>query len=180
MRIFFLPFYFSVIVGCLSCNEGKRSIAQATKVSFFDPMMFGAANHAGRLSIKAQFSECGEWGGHKEEVIIYADSLERFHADYRIFPFSCDSLTFYLANDNLPPPRISKTIVLQENEKKAVIAYIQRLTQSKVNERFIDGASNAGNVFSFVNADATFSISVRNQKQADVDSYRQFIHELFD
>jgi hypothetical protein len=178
MRLCLTLFLFSVIVGCFSCKEGARSTGQITNVSFFDPMEFGAANHAGRLSVGAGFSECGDWGEHKEEVIIYADSVEKFHADYRVFPYNCDSLPFYLANDTLRPS-ISKTIVVQEKEKKAVIDYIQRLAQSKVNERLVDGASHAGNVFSIVNSDSTFFISVRNQKQTDVDSYKQFIRELF-
>jgi hypothetical protein len=178
MRIFFILFFFSVIVGCLSCKEGTRSTRQNTNISFFDPMEFGATNPAGRLSIEARFSECGEWGGHKEEVIIYADSTERFHADYRVFPYNCDSLPFYLANYNVRPI-VSKSIIVQENEKKAIIGYIQRLIQSKINERLVDGASNAGNVFSIVNSDSTFFLSVRNSKETDADSYKQFIRELF-
>jgi hypothetical protein len=179
MRIFPNLFFFPIIVSCLSCKQLTPAVERVTEVTFFDPMEFGAVNSEGRLSIEARFSECGEWGGHKEEIVIYADSSETFHADYRVFPYNCDSLSYYIGNKNLKPV-ISKTVTIQEKDKKAIIAYIQRLTQSKINERLIDGASNAGNVFSIANPDSTFFISVRNRKDADANSYNKLVHELFE
>lgn len=171
-------FFFSIIISYSSCKDSTAVVEPNTEVSFFDPMKFGAINNEMRLSIEARFSECGEWGGHKEEIIVFADSSKTFHADYRVFPYNCDSLPFYIGNKNLKPV-ISKTVTVQQKEKKAIIAYIQRLTESKINERFADGASNAGNVFSIVNPDSTFFIWVSNRKDADANSYNKLVHEVF-
>jgi hypothetical protein len=145
MGVFYTILLFLIIIICSNCNDQAPS-KKDTDVNFFDPMLYGAINHSGGLSIETRFSECGEWGGHKEEVLVYADSTQRFHADYQVFPYNCDSLPFYLANDNREPI-ISKSIIVQQKAKKAIISYIQRLIQSKTNERFVDGASNTGNFF---------------------------------
>jgi hypothetical protein len=161
-----------------SCKDSTRAVRQNTEVSFFDPMEFGAVNNSGRLSIETRFSECGEWGGHKEQITVYADSNKTFHADYRVFPFNCDSLPYYVGNEN-PKLVINKTVDVHDKQKKAIIEYIARLTQSKINERFVDGASNTGNVFSITNSDSTFFIWVRNREDADANSYNKLVHELF-
>lgn len=179
MRIVPNLFFFLILVGCSNCKEPRPAVKPNTEVDFFDPMEFGTINNGGRLSIEAKFSECGEWGGHKEEIIVFADSSKTFHAGYRVFPYNCDSLPYYIGNKNLKPI-VSKTVTVQEKEKTAIIAYIRRLTQSKINERLIDGASNAGNVFSIVNSDSTFFIWIRNRKDEDASSYNKLVHELFE
>lgn len=178
MRIFPNLFFFLILVSCSNCKERRLAIKPNADVVFFDPMEFGAINNGGKLSIEAEFSECGEWGGHKEQIIVFADSSKKFHANYRVFPYNCDSIPYYFGNKNLKPV-VSKTVTVQEKEKASIIAYVQRLTESKINERLIDGASNAGNVFSIVNSDSTFFIWVRNRKDEDASSYNKLVHELF-
>jgi len=61
------------------------------------------------LRIEARFSECGEWSGHKEEIIVSSDRKENIYATYKISPFNCDSLDYYYGKNDLAPTS-SKTI----------------------------------------------------------------------
>jgi hypothetical protein len=141
-------------------------------------MMFNAKNQTGYLSIETRFSECGEWGGHKEQIIIQADSDNSFHANYTVFPYDCDSLPYYIGINNLKPI-INKTVAVNDKEKKSILDYVQRLMQSKIDERAFDGATNAGNIFTLTNSDSSLFISLYNNKLSDIESYKQLITELY-
>lgn len=174
----FLLFLISCLLACFeACKQSPKTTKQNTPVNFFDPIEYGK-DIPGKLSIETRFSECGEWGGHKEEISVYADSNKVFRADYRVYPYNCDSITYYYGNRNLEPVMV-KTVALGENEKKSILDYIRRLTQSKINERLIDLLSNTNNVFSIVNFDSTLFIKVRNQKEVDMNSYKKLVSELY-
>jgi hypothetical protein len=155
-----------------SCKQKIKDEEQYPKTSFFDPFEFSKANS---LLISARFSECGEWSGHKEEIIIDADKNGNFHAHYKVYPYNCDSLKYYYANENLKP-KFDKTIELNDKRKQSIIDYIKRLTQSKITEQF---PRHAGNIFSIIKSDSTLIINVYDRKQYDVDSYNKLVTELF-
>jgi hypothetical protein len=155
-----------------SCQQKTEHKDQYSEISFFDPFEFSQADS---LLINARFSECGEWSGHKEEIIIDADKNGNFHAHYKVYPYNCDSLKYYYANENLKP-KFDKAITLNDKGKQSIIDYIKRLTQSKITEQF---PGHAGNVFSVVKSDSTLIINVYDRKQYDLDSYNKLVTELF-
>jgi hypothetical protein len=158
-----------------ACNQKQKTEHYSrNSITFFDPIKFSAPYIKNTFKIEARFSECGEWGGHKEEIFIFADSSRIFYATYKVFPFNCDSLPYYDYKENLTPT-INKTIVLNETTKKSIIDYILRLTQSKITERF---PGQAGNFFSVANSDSTFYIQVYDSKEFDIESFRQLVMEL--
>jgi hypothetical protein len=82
------------------------------------------------LSIEARFSECGEWGGHKERIIVFADTNMNIHARYLVYPYNCDSLKFYYGNENLFPV-VDTTIRVGDSEKQSLTDYLQRIMEAK-------------------------------------------------
>jgi hypothetical protein len=159
-----------------ACKQHKADKVEERKqpVAFFDPMELGSTNQTSNLKIEARFDECGEWGGHKEEIIISSDKKENIYATYNIYPFNCDSLDYYYSKRDLTPIS-STTILLTDKTKKSIVDYIHRLTQSKISERF---PGHAGNLFSLVNTDSSLNIQVYDNKDFDVKSFRQLIAEL--
>jgi hypothetical protein len=159
-----------------SCKQKTKKAEHKAEIAFFDPLELGATNRTSNLSIETRFDECGEWGGHKEKIIVFADSAMSIYANYQVFPFNCDSLDYYYTNQNLKPT-INKKLVLSDQGKKSVSDYIQRLTQSKIAERF---PGHAGNMFSVVNSDSTLNIQVYDRNEASVKSYKRLVTELFE
>lgn len=43
-----------------------------------------------------KFSECGEWGGHEEKILITTKSDEKFYLSYRKSTVDCDSMVLVL------------------------------------------------------------------------------------
>ncbi|NTS43059.1 hypothetical protein HRG84_19395 [Flavisolibacter sp. BT320] len=161
-----------------SCNRAKNNTYQARKVDFFDPIALGATSKTDNLLIEARFSECGEWSGHKEKIIVYADSTGNIHALYQLFPYNCDSLQYYYGNEDISPI-IEKDQIVGDREKQAISEYIQGLTQAKMTERPIDRASHSAKVFSLKTADSTFLIRLVTNKESDEKHYKGLVSELF-
>src|SRR5450432_3509346 len=173
-----LLFSFSVIIILLfpsiSCTERAKKIDNKQPIAFFNTG-FGGFSQRDSIIIKAIFSECGEWGGHVETIIVNIDKERKFYATYKVYPFNCDSLDYYYGNESLKPIATQKTF-LSDNGQQSIIDYIQRLTQSKITESF---PGHAGNVFSIIKSDSTFFIQVYDTKEYDVKSFRQLVTELY-
>jgi hypothetical protein len=177
MKIFlFLSIFLYTLTNLTSCKQKIKETQHKEEVIFFYPLELGATNQTSNLLIETRFDECGEWGGHKEKITVFADSTMTIHANYQVFPFNCDSLDYYYTNQNLKPT-IEKAIVLGDKEKNSVSDYIQRLIQAKVTERF---PGHAGNIFYVVNSDSTLVIQVYDQNEATVKSYKRLTTELFE
>jgi hypothetical protein len=167
-----IPFLFTFS----NCAQKAKQVENEKENTFFDPIELGEFNGTSNLSIEARFSECGEWGGHKEIIKVTADKQQTLYATYKIYPFNCDSLDYYYGNKNLTPISDRK-VILDEQKKLAIINYIQRLTQSRIAQRF--PSSNANNVFSIVNSDSTLLIRVYGSKEYEIRSYKKMVSELF-
>jgi hypothetical protein len=160
----------------MSCSQNKSPKPNLNKtVSFPDSTKIYSIFHDKSLTIEARFSECGEWGGHKEMINVSSANKKAYDVVYKIFPYNCDSLSYYYANDTLKPAKEIK-VVLNERKEKAIINYMYRFFESKLTESF---PGHAGNIFTMANSDSTFFIRVYDNKQFDVTSFRQLVTELF-
>jgi len=128
------------------------------------------------LTLEARFSECGEWGGHREQILISNWKRDSSALIHTIYPYKCDSLDYYYGNDSIAPVSIRQISLLDSNAKQAVIQYIQQLILSKSKERF---PGHAGNIFSVQNSTKTLKIKVHDQSEEPVKSYKQLISALF-
>jgi hypothetical protein len=141
---------------------------------FFQPNELIEGKSQSILKIEAKFHECGEWGGHKEEITVIADNNYMFYAIYKVYPLNCDSLKHYGYDINYKPI-VEKIILLNEMSKKSIVNYIHRLIESKMTEQF---PGNAGNSFLVLNSDSSFVIKVYDEKEFDILSYNQLVTEL--
>ncbi len=167
-----------MLIAALSVACSQRQPIKSDTVDslyFFDPVQIGSLNGTSNLTINARFSECGEWGGHQETIIVNADRDNNFYATYKVYPFNCDSLDYYYVNDTLKPI-VDKKIALTNDSKKSIVAYIQRMIRSKITERGVP--HHAGNYFSIINSDSTFIIEIFDTKEFDVSSFRQLTTEI--
>jgi hypothetical protein len=177
MSTFVLRFSLIIAMTLLfsGCSQDSKSSETKDNALFFDSMMLGAFNSKNNLTIEAGFTECAEWGGHHEKIVLYANKEQVFYANYKVYPFKCDSLENYYRNKNLTP-RIDKTIKLNDVKKKAVIDYIKRLIESKIAEGLPQ--SNANNIFTIANSDSTLFIEVFGDKEREIKSYNKFVSDL--
>jgi len=107
--------FFSLLlmVLLLSCEPKTEQTNKYSELSYSD---FFLLTQADSIYINTRFSECGEWGGHKEEIIINADKDRRLYLHYKTYPYNCDSLKFYYGKGNLKP-KVDKTISLTDKGK---------------------------------------------------------------
>ena len=173
---FFYHRYLIAIIILTSCSQQQDKKGDSQElINFFSPIEISeGTTQPSTLKIEARFSECGEWGGHKENIIITADENKKFYAAYKIFPFNCDSLDFYYNNKNLPSI-FNKTIHLNEATKKSIVDYIERMRNSKIDAGIV---GHAGNIFSVISSDSTINIQVYNMNEFYVQSYKLLITEL--
>jgi len=158
-----------------NCGRKVKKIEQAGEVSFFDPLVLGSANPQNNLLIETRFRECGEWGGHKETIIVSADKENVFSATYKVYPFNCDSISYYNKSGNITAT-MEKKIILNDQKKQCIIDYIHRMVQSKITEKAL--GSNGDKSFSVVTSDSSLFISVSERKNHETESYKTLVDEL--
>ncbi|TDO95610.1 hypothetical protein [Flavobacterium sp. 245] len=164
-----------LMISCDKKQEGEKVALKNKTVVFFDPLSLGASGVDANLKITAYFSECGEWGGHHEDLKIFSKegNYKDQFLNYRKTNIDCDNRDS--KGRNIETVVVQKTIKLTEPNKKSLIAYMKRMIESKVQERF---PGHAGDQFSILNADSTFVIEVYDKDSNNVRSYNQLLTEL--
>src|SRR5258706_1163319 len=100
--------FFTIAIVILSCTHyTKKTLHSETKdtVHYESAAILDSFELLGQtISIEARFSECGEWGGHKEKIIVNVDREQmKVFANYKVYPFNCDSMPSYEGRENLKP-----------------------------------------------------------------------------
>ncbi len=168
------------LLSLFACNLSTTSDKQIDEINkqnntFFDEADLGAFGSKTKLLINAKFSECGEWGGHKEKMVVYSKADKEFYLDYQKYKVNCDSIGAYYGTPNFQKIELEKTIKLNNIDKKSISDYIHRIVKSKIEERH---AGHAGNSFSVIKSDSTLLINVYDSKEYDIISYNRLINEL--
>ena len=132
----------------LNCSAQKNINNDTT---FFDPDNFLGDT----LYIKAQFMECGEWGGHLELSKIFLQENE-FYINYQKFSADCNSVK---ENNGRPKQTLKKTLnkKLLNKDKKSIREYFHQLIDAKFRQ---PSPMNAGYIFEIKNSNGkwlTFS-----------------------
>ena len=151
-----------------------KGIAQNN--SHNDTTFFNPDNFLGdTLYIKAQFMECGEWGGHLELSKIFVKN-NQFYINYQKFSADCNSIK---ENNGRPKQTLIKTLNkrLLNNDKQLVRKYFHQLIDAKFRQ---SSPMNAGYIFQIKNLNQTINLSVYTWGTRTRDEYLQFIKQLFD
>jgi hypothetical protein len=133
---FHFPFLITLVLllmvgGCGSSIKDKDS--EQPEIDFkVDPRDFPALNSilnppsGDTLIIKVQYDECGEWGGHRESMLIYLlnDSIPSL--DFNSDSVVCEE------NDELEREKVvEKSLIIKEEDHKKILEFINALiTQS--------------------------------------------------
>ncbi|UOK42131.1 MULTISPECIES: hypothetical protein [Flavobacterium] len=166
--------FLTISIIFLSCQSKIEKNEPSSKITFFEENSLGDFNSDLKLILNARFNECGEWGGHEEEMVIYAEPEKGFFLNYKKFKVNCESIN----DTNIDPSQnleLSKTIKLNNNNKKSITDYLERILKSKIEENFL---GHAGNTFSAIKSDSTLFIRVYDKKKANIQSYNQLQREL--
>ena len=128
------------------------------------------------LEMSAYFDECGEFGGHREQIRIYkiegsvpGDSLDTLGADLLIDTVKC-------ASDNRK--RIldkTKTKILTSDDKRVILKYVSELLENALNETW---HSNAGKVYSVQCKMPKLAVSYLDDGQ-DWDGFYEMRNSVF-
>ena len=168
-------FFLLVSLSCSKKQEVVQVASTGKPIEFFDPIALGSTGVDANLKISAFFSECGEWRGHSEELKIFTKkrNYKDYFLSYTKTDIDCDKRDS--KGNNIETVAVKKTIKLTDSDKKSIIAYMKRMINSKVEERF---PGNAGDSFSIMNSDSTFVIKVYDHNNKNSKSYNQLLVEL--
>ncbi len=173
IRPFLLGLFLTFLFACNHSASTDNTIE--TINTFFDEADLGAFGSDTRLFLNAKFSECGEWGGHEEKMIVFAKEDKEFYLNYKKFKVNCDSIGKYYGRPGFQKLEVEKTLKLNDANKKSISGYIQRMAKSKVEERYL---GHAGNSFSVMKSDSTLIIDVYGGGTFSDDSYNRLLTEL--
>lgn len=128
------------------------------------------------LRLYAYFDECGEFGGHREQIRIYkikgtipGDSLDTLGADFLIDTVKC-------APDNSKRLfRKTKTKILTRNDKKVLLKYMSELLENALNETW---RSNAGKGYGVKCEIPKLDVSYLDDEQ-DWDGFYEMRNSVF-
>lgn len=161
--IFFLTFFFMII--------GRAQSDAKDTVGFFNSQNFLGDT----LFIKAQYVECGEFGGHTEVSKIYIDKNE-FYISYEKFSADCKTLR---GNFGKPKQTLINTVTkkLLDKDKQ----FIKKFFHQLVDEKFIEPAPmHVGYIFEMKKSDNTLNLFVYTWTTNAIDDYEQLIKGIFD
>lgn len=157
----FILLIFALLISCSNSQKDNECHA-----AFFPDDLSGYKDERLIFEIKATFSECGEWGGHKETLLIYAGKDKEFHLKYKLWNVNCDSTVEY--NDGIGTyyaPLIylidSTSLLITNDHKQAICKFTHDMVDAKFREVFPGHAGNTFEVYKYPEYNETsFKIQV--------------------
>lgn len=161
-------------IGC-SSQEEILSEAEDANTSIFDYEM-GLTISGPTLVITCAYDDCGEWGGHREEIRLVKSNQTSFCLEYQQYAVKCDSLTeifdglaFYYG--------FKQALVREENLtadniiKKHVRNFASEMMRSKFEDEHY--FSHAGVLTTIANRDSSFFIRTYTNSGDDFNLLKQ-------
>ncbi|MDD2476845.1 MAG: hypothetical protein PHI32_13170 [Dysgonamonadaceae bacterium] len=99
------------------------------------------------MDLNIKFSECGEWGGHEENILITTKNDENFYLHYQKYCVECENMVLYkdsIGSYYAPFKEMtdSFTLVMNEKHKKSIYKFTHELLSAKFREKFPGHAGN--------------------------------------
>jgi hypothetical protein len=150
----------------ISCNK-EESFSKNTESSFENIL-----DHTDTLSIDSRFEDCGEWGGHDEQIKIYSSDKKEI-LNYIKYKVDCGNRNHL--GQIIQTKAFSKTIILSKAQNKAIMDYINNLLKLKfIKQSF----GNSGNSFSIERSDGSLHISHYGSSRLLLDNYNALMNNL--
>lgn len=137
------------------------------------------------LKIIVEKSDCGEWGGHREYILLQKNKENRFIANFIVDSVSCDNIISIYENG------YNYGSGIDENSRVIVIDTFKTLTKSdeKIINKFIvrimdlylrqEMYSNAGTTYHIQHTDSTLDIKYWNNGDCKNTNYGKVRKKLF-
>lgn len=164
-RFLTLSIFISPVVNCFGQNNQVDSADFFVADNFFGDTLY----------IKAQFKECGEFGGHIELSKIYTKGDE-FYVIYQKYEADCASIK---ENNGDPRQKLVRTFskILLNDDKVLVRGYMYRLLEAKLREAT---PLHDGYTFQIKKSDNSLNIFVYPGDITIRSEYEQFIKQLIE
>ena len=169
----------SIAISCKAPSKAQMIFKSHSKKEFknrffFDDLELGSGGSEGHFLINTRFSECGEWGGHLEEMkIIAKPSDSKFYLNYLKTEINCES---YVEGKGFAiDTTVTKTIALSRKSKKAILNYLEKLAVAKITSRF---PGYFGNIYEARKSDSTFVLQVYDSRKSTLKAYQRMLKKL--
>ena len=114
--------------GSLSIIGNSQGINFNNKLSKINPIDLNG------FSIISRFSDCGEWGGHKEKFLIKAASKDSVFCIFKIYTVDCD--TAMKEGFSISQKFLKDTMfILNEQMTGSFKNYFEKMLSSKLSHR---------------------------------------------
>lgn len=132
------------------------------------------------LTFVVTFSECGEWGGHKECLKIQLDSASNLYARLVIDSVNCDSLVRYYPDD-----RVNKYSRQQVYDSIKYLTLEDELQVSKMLQRILEAhleggmLANFGDLYVIKTSDGSLNLTFWNSGDYHTIDFRERMDKIF-
>ena len=124
------------------------------------------------LKIIMEFSDCGEWGGHKEFIYLQRNKERKIFARFIKDTVSCGGVV-----DNKARRILIDTVkVLSIDDEKLISKFLQRLLELYLKNEI---HSNAGALFHVINTDKTLDFTYWNSGDCRDTYYGNICKQVF-
>ncbi len=125
----------------MSC--ANRNITTLKNVEFFSDEISKYRGTRKVLELNVMFSECGEFGGHKENISITTRQDEKFHLHYEKYSVNCDNIVYdkdslFFYEEPLNILVDSCTIIMNQHQMNSISNFSHKLLGAKFQQRFSD------------------------------------------
>jgi hypothetical protein len=137
-------------------------------------------NKTDTLKILIEFSDCGEWGGHRELIYLQRDSNFNVFARFKMDTVSCDRIVerngFGVVDDRTRKTLIDTSMILGIDDKKLFSRFLQRLIELYLKKQ-VNG--NSGTVYHIINTDSTLDFWYLNSGDCQDTYYGDIRKQIF-
>lgn len=166
----------------LSCTKTESN--EIKDVYFFSDEKSKNLDTRKILDIEVKFSECGEWGGHDENMSITIQKDENFYLHYNKYDVDCDNMI--IVNDsmgsyNTPQKKIIDSVTIKMNNihKKSILEFSKTLLEAKFREGFPGNSGNRFHLYKYEGLSGSdFEINFYGYDKILQKSYTKLIKDL--
>nr|WP_321451579.1 hypothetical protein [uncultured Carboxylicivirga sp.] len=171
-----------LLIALQSCYNKKRTTT--SDIDFFSNEISKYYGTRKILDINIKFSECGEWGGHEENIFITTGNDEYFRLHYQKYKADCDKMvliedsigTYYGPFKELED---SCTFIMNQNHKNLIYKFSHNIFSAKFREGTIHHAGNIFNLKKYQGfSGSEFNIHVYGFDSLLVKDYKQLLEGL--
>ena len=174
--------YIIILIVLFSCDNKEKSLTR--DVDFFPNETSQYHGTRKIMDLNVKFSECGEWGGHEENIFITTQSDENFYLHYQKYCVDCDNMV--LIEDSIgsyyaPFKKLidSCTVIMNESHKNSIYKFSHNLLSAKFREKFPGHAGNRFYLKKYKGFSGDgFCISFYGFDSKLLNDYNEFIKEL--